>query len=139
MRTLPPLWRQSWPVDIAASAAPNKLFCRVGHKYGVCRSWAAPRPGRVVVRARTASLTVTKSPGLDTLPARARRAMRGWILVGYPGQGGALAPHRVSPVSWRTPFTYTERGVNPRNWSAWPNSPGAVCRVKENRYLTQPP
>jgi hypothetical protein len=86
-----------------------------------------------------ASLTATRSPGLDNLSARTRRAMRAWILVGYPGQGGASAPHRVSPWSSRTPFTYTERGVNPRNWSAWSNSPGAVCRVKENRYLTQPP
>ena len=70
---------------------------------------------------------------------RTGRLMRAWILVGYPGQGGASAPHRVSPWSSRTPFTYTERGVNPRNWSAWSNSSGAVCRVKENRYLTQPP
>ena len=58
----------------------------------------------------------------DNLSAHRSRPMRAWILVGYPGQGGASAPHRVSPWSSRTPFTYTERGVNPRNWSAWSDS-----------------
>jgi hypothetical protein len=30
-------------------------------------------------------------------------------------------------------------GVKPRNRPAWPASTGAVCRVTESRYVTQPP
>jgi hypothetical protein len=45
------------------------------------------------------------------------------------GEAGVLAD----------PADIDRAGVKPRCWSACLKSAGAVCRVKANRYLTQPP
>ena len=78
--------------------------------------------GRGAVRAPPLPCWRKRHLVWDNLSARGAADAR--LTGGLSGARWGLGPAQGEPVSSRTPFTNTERGVNPRNWSAWSNSSG---------------